>query len=699
MRPQALFPLFAQIDRLPGVGQRTQALIAKLAGDRVVDLLWHTPTGVIDRREAPALSAVVPGAVTTLLLEVLEHRPGGAPRSPHRIVCRDAEGAELDIVYFQAKADWLWKTYPPRDRVAVSGRVEQYRDRLQMVHPDEVGPPDQADTIARIEPVYPLTAGLTGKTLGRALQAVLADLPALPEWMDPALKDRMAWPDWANAVRDVHAPQTTEDLAAANPARARLAYDELLANQIALAVVRAKLRRRRGRSTPSVGTLRSRIVESLPFTLTAGQSQALADIDADMAADHRMVRLLQGDVGSGKTVVALLAMASAVEHGRQAALLAPTEILARQHLATLVPLAAKAGMAIDILTGRDSGARRAAVLLGLADGTLPLVVGTHALLQADVRFQDLALVVIDEQHRFGVDQRLALTEKGRGVDILAMTATPIPRTLQMSAYGDMDVSAIPDKPPGRAPVDTRAVPMDRLEEVVDGLARHLETGRKAFWVCPRVEDTGTDGPDAIRLTDATSRHAALVARFGDRIGLVHGRMPGAEKDAVMTAFADGPVDVLVATTVVEVGVNVPDATLMVIEHAERFGLAQLHQLRGRVGRGGGKSVCVLLYQPPVGPSMHTRLTTIRNTDDGFAIAEADLALRGAGDMLGIRQSGLPDFRMAVLPAHQDLLAIAHDDARVLLAADPNLDTPRGEAVRTLLYLWDRDSAIRYLQSG
>ncbi|MCA8907463.1 MAG: ATP-dependent DNA helicase RecG, partial [Rhodospirillaceae bacterium] len=392
------------------------------------------------------------------------------------------------------------------------------------------------------------------------------------------------------------------------------------------------------------------------------------------------------------TVVALLAMLAAVEAGRQAALLAPTEILARQHLATLAPLAARAGVAIDLLTGRDAANRRTAVLLGLADGTLPLVVGTHALLQDDVRFQDLALAVIDEQHRFGVDQRLALTEKGTAVDILAMTATPIPRTLQMSAYGDMDVSAIREKPPGRTPVDTRAIPMDRLEEVVDGLARHLATGAKAFWVCPRVEDGGDLGG----LTDATGRAATLGSRFGKRVGLVHGRMASADKDAVMTAFADGDVDVLVATTVVEVGVNVPSATLMVIEHAERFGLAQLHQLRGRVGRGTDKSVCLLLYQPPVSDTMRQRLTTIRDTDDGFAIAEADLALRGAGDMLGVKQSGLPDFRLADLPAHTDLLAIAHDDARVLLANDPDLTGPRGEAVRTLLYLWERDAAIRYL---
>ena len=693
MRPQSLFPLFATVDRLPGIGPKTLALIAKLAGPRVIDLLWHRPSGLIDRRRLPAIAEARPGSIGTVVVTVRQHRPGGAPRSPHRVTCDDPTG-EIDIVYFQGKADWLWTTYPPGQTVVVSGRIEQYRDRLQIVHPDEVGAPDDLNDIARLEPVYPLTAGLTGRNLGRAMAPALADLPDLPEWLDPALKARTGWPDWADALRALHAPQDQADLSPLAAARARLAYDELLANQVALAVVRAKLRRQRGRATVGTGVLRDRVRAALPFALTDAQTRALVEIDADLAAETRMLRLLQGDVGSGKTVVALLAMIAAVEAGRQAALLAPTEILARQHRDTLLPLAAKAGLAIDLLTGRDKGARRTSVLLGLADGSLPLVVGTHALLQDDVRFRDLALAVVDEQHRFGVDQRLALASKGGAVDILAMTATPIPRTLQMCAYGDMDVSLIPEKPPGRTPVDTRAVPLERLDEVVEGLARHLAGGAKAFWVCPRVDDGAMDA-----LSDATSRHAALRARFGDRVGLVHGRLTGPDKDAVMTAFADGGVDVLVATTVVEVGVNVPSATLMVIEHAERFGLAQLHQLRGRVGRGGDRSVCLLLYQPPVGEAVRRRLTTIRDTEDGFEIAEADLAMRGAGDMLGIRQSGLPEFRMADLAAHKDLLGVAQDDARLLLNRDPDLEGARGTAVRTLLYLWERDAAIRYLRSG
>ncbi|HEX7967317.1 MAG TPA: ATP-dependent DNA helicase RecG, partial [Stellaceae bacterium] len=463
---------------------------------------------------------------------------------------------------------------------------------------------------------------------------------------------------------------------------------------LAIALVRAHTKRLPGRTVAAEGKLRQRVTAALPFALTQAQRQASAEIAGDMASPTRMLRLLQGDVGSGKTVVALIAMLDAVEAGCQAALMAPTEILARQHFATLSKLAAPAGVEIALLTGREKGRAREALLARLTAGEIDIIVGTHALFQEDVAFKDLALAVIDEQHRFGVEQRIALSGKGRGVDILVMTATPIPRTLLLTSYGDLDSSRLTEKPAGRQAVTTRTLPLARLEEVIEAVRRALSQGAKVYWVCPLVEES-----EAVDLAAVDERHAQLKASFGERVGLVHGRMKGAEKDRVMESFAHGGVDVLVATTVIEVGVDVPDATVMVIEHAERFGLAQLHQLRGRIGRGDKPSACLLLYATPLGETAKARLTILRETEDGFRIAEEDLRLRGAGEVLGTRQSGMPELHLADLAAHADLLAVARDDARLALTRDPELASPRGEALRTLLYLFQRDVAVRYVRSG
>jgi ATP-dependent DNA helicase RecG len=407
-----------------------------------------------------------------------------------------------------------------------------------------------------------------------------------------------------------------------------------------------------------------------------------------------MLRLLQGDVGSGKTVVALLAMARAVEAGGQAALMAPTEILARQHLATVAPLAERAGLRTAILTGREKGRERSDTLAGLADGSIDIVIGTHALFQEAVTFQNLAFAVVDEQHRFGVHQRLAMTAKGDAPDMLVMTATPIPRTLVLTAFGDMDVSKLTEKPAGRQPVRTVTLPMERLSELVGRIRDAVTEGQKIYWICPLVEES-----EEAKLMSAQERYDALKPVFGDRLGLVHGRMKGADKDAAMRAFKEGETRVLVATTVIEVGVDVPDATIMVIEHAERFGLAQLHQLRGRVGRGSKPSSCVLLYKEPLSETATRRLSVMRETEDGFVIAEEDLKLRGEGELLGTRQSGTPGFQVARIEFHADLLEAARDEARLILSRDPDLQSERGEALRLLLYLFGRDEAVRLLRAG
>ena len=693
MRPEILFPLFAPVRSLPGLGPRLGEAVAKLAGEKVVDLLWHLPTGLIDRRYAPKIVEAIPGRVATLTVTVGAHRPPRIPRLPYRVACFDDTGT-IELVFFHAHADYLTKMLPVASVRVVSGRVEQYQDRVQMTHPDHIAAPEQESALAAVEPVYPLTAGLTPKPLLRAIRAALARAPDLPEWQDAAWRERQHWPGWHAALTAAHAPESESDLAPETPARSRLAYDELLADQLALALVRANQRRLPGRVITGDGRLLAKAVAALPFQLTGSQRTALDEILADMAQPVRMLRLLQGDVGSGKTVVAFLAMVRAVEAGGQAALMAPIEILARQHFATIEPFAKAVGLGVVLLTGRDKGRARAEAVAGLAAGTVDIAIGTHALFQEDIEFKDLALAVIDEQHRFGVHQRLTLAAKGKATDMLVMTATPIPRTLMLACYSDLDSSRLTDKPAGRQPVDTRVLPIDRLDEVVDGLARATAEGARVFWVCPLVDES-----EALDIAAATERHAHLNMRFPGRVGLVHGRMKGPEKDRVMADFADGRLDILVATTVIEVGVDVPEATVMVVEHAERFGLAQLHQLRGRVGRGIRASSCLLLYQAPLTETARARLEILRQTDDGFRIAEEDLRLRGAGELLGTRQSGLPAFRLADLARHQELLFAARDDAKLILERDAELASPRGQALRVLLYLFERDAAVRTLRSG
>lgn len=694
MRPEILFPLFSSVSTLPGIGPRLEKLVARAAGPRVADLIAHLPSGLVDRRHRPTISAAHEGEMVTIEVQVGLHVPSRRRGLPYRVHVHDATG-EMQLVFFNGREDYLNKLLPEGATRFISGRFELYQGQPQMTHPDHVVAPEEIGNLPLVEPVYGLTAGLPLKVVQKGMKAALKKLPELPEWQDPAWVRQHLWPDWHDALITVHNPQSEDDLLPLAPARARLAFDELLANQLALSIVRARMRRLPGRAVKGDGHLRDRVIGHLPYTLTGAQRMALGEIEADMVSDRRMLRLLQGDVGSGKTIVALLAMLNAVEADMQAALMVPTEILARQHYATLKPLCDGVGIRIEVLTGRDKGKRRAELLAALAAGEIHILVGTHALFQDEVQFKALALVVVDEQHRFGVHQRLQLQAKGGvGTDILVMTATPIPRTLTLTAYGDMDVSRLDQKPPGRKPVETRALPIERLDDVVAGVGRAVQAGAQVYWVCPLVEES-----DEVDAAAAEDRFKHLTELFGDQVGMVHGRMKEALKDAAMARFESGDTRILVATTVIEVGVNVPTATVMVIEHAERFGLAQLHQLRGRVGRGGDKSSCLLLYQSPLSETATRRIKILRETEDGFRIAEEDLQLRGAGELLGTRQSGLPAFRYADLNAHADLMQVAYDDARLILSRDPDLKSVRGEALKILLYLFERDEAIRYWRSG
>ncbi len=700
MRPNVLNPLFAPLSALPGIGPKLEKLFARLIGrddepPRVIDLLFHLPTGLVDRRNQPKLSNVTPDTVVTVAVTVDRHRPppSNRPRAPYNIDASDDTNT-LTITYFNARRDYLEKLFPEGALRYVSGIATLYDGHLQMLHPDRVVDAAGFARLPLIDPVYPLTEGLHPNQVRKALDLALERLPALPEWQDPAWLTKNTYPSFAAALASIHRPATPDDISPESAAWSRLAYDELLASQLALALLRGHMRSRTGRGSAAEGKLRARITAALPYSLTPSQQRAVSDITADLAQPQRMLRLLHGDVGSGKTVVALIAAAHVIEAGRQAAFMAPTEILARQHFATIAPLAASAGIRVAILTGRERGRERSETLAALALGDIDLILGTHALFQDEVAFRDLALAIVDEQHRFGVHQRLALARKGEAVDLLVLTATPIPRTLVLTYFGDMDVSELREKPAGRQKIDTRAVPLTRLDEVIEAVARALDEGRRVYWVCPLVEES-----ESIDLAAAEERYRHLLQRFGDTVDIVHGRMRGAEKDRAMERFAKGETRLLVATTVIEVGVDVPEASVMVIEHAERFGLAQLHQLRGRVGRGAERSICLLLYRAPLGVTAKARLAVLRETDDGFRIAEEDLKLRGEGDVLGTRQSGMPGFRIARLDVHGKLLPAARDDAALVLARDPKLNSPRGQALRHLLYLFARDEAIRLLGAG
>jgi ATP-dependent DNA helicase RecG len=704
MRPPVLNPLFASASSLKGIGPGLDKALARFlsplpdekgAHARIIDLLFHLPSGLIDRRNSYSIRDLPDSGIVTVEVTIGRHRaPPPQRRVPYRIDCFDDTG-RLTLVYFHSFAQHLQRLLPPGETRIVSGRIDWFQGEPQIVHPDHVLTANEFSKMPLIEPVYPLTQGLSLKILGKAIRTALTRLPELPEWLDEGvLKDRCL-PSFSTALRNIHRPDEIDDAAPDSAARKRLAYDELLANQLALLLVRRHMSRARGRAIVTEGKLRNKIISSLPFRLTASQQAAIEMILKDMAAPERMLRLLQGDVGSGKTVVALLALATAVEAGAQGAFMVPTEILARQHFATIHAMAARTNIRIDILTGREKGAERQQILDRIASGGSQIIIGTHALFQEKVEFRNLALAVIDEQHRFGVHQRLALQQKaGVAADLLVMTATPIPRTLSLTLYGDMDVSRLTEKPAGRQKIDTRTMPKDRLDELVEGLGRALVHGQKVYWVCPLIEES-----ESLDKAAAEARLAYLSEHFPGRTGLIHGRMKGGAKEEIMRRFKSGEISILVSTTVIEVGVDVSDASIMIIENAERFGLAQLHQLRGRVGRGTAKSNCILLYSPPLASTAKARLQIMRETDDGFVIAEQDLLLRGAGEILGTRQSGLPQFRLADLGVHADLLAQARSDAEAMLVQDPLLKSRRGEALRILLYLFERDEAVRLLTAG
>lgn len=693
-RPEILFPLFKEMTTLTGVGPKTAQNFLNLNIKSPKDLLFCLPHSFVDRSPVTTVQGCSTGQVVSVKVKIIKHIPPRQRGRPFRVLCEDPE-TTLELVFFHARGPYLEKILPIGEHKLISGKLEFFDGRAQMAHPDHVVDEDAAENFPRFEPVYPLTSGITQTVMGKAIGSAMTSLPSMPEWLDASVVFQQNWPSFEDALHQAHHPKSLDEVLPHAKPRQRLAYDELFAHQVTKAIARGRMRTKPGRATIGNRHLHKKILNTLPFAPTDAQTRAVSEIIDDLASDRRMNRLLQGDVGAGKTLVAFLALLTAVEAGGQGVLMAPTEILARQHMEGLHNLAQEAGVVMALLTGRDKGAERAEKLSNLAQGKIDILVGTHAVFQTGVEFSDLRLAVIDEQHRFGVNQRLALGEKGDRVDVLVMTATPIPRSLELAQYGDMDVSVLDEKPPGRLPITTAVVPLSRYDEILEKLRSAVAAGTQVYWVCPLVEES-----EVMDLTAAQERFKKLRAALGDDlVGLVHGQLAPAEKDQAMAKFVAGNTKVLVATTVIEVGVNVPNATIMVIERAESFGLAQLHQLRGRVGRGDKQSTCLLLYQAPLTETAEKRLSIMRETEDGFRIANEDLLIRGAGDVIGTAQSGLPKFRVANLERQAGLMETAQKDARLLLDRDPELQSPRGQAVRTLLWLMEQDRAIRLISVG
>lgn len=693
MRPSILYPLFAPIDAIKGVGLKYGKLIKNLCGDKIVDMLFHLPVNLIDRTYTPPLKDAVDGRIWTGVVTITEHQKPATKKHPYRIYCTDGS-AEIVLVFFKVYADSLAKNYPVGEKRAISGKLEYFNGMWQMSHPDYVVSAGNLKAIACQEPVYPLTAGITNKMVLKLREEALNRLPDFPEWLAPNSLQTLEYVSFKQALEKVHHPNNLADLLPNSTARRRLAYDEILSNQLALAFIRQKVKQQKGRAFKGNNSLYQKVLDSLPFSLTKAQENALAEIEKDQKEPYKMLRLLQGDVGSGKTVVALLSMLKVIEDGVQTALMAPTEILAKQHYETITELCKNTDINISLLTGKLRPKEKREIYAKLATGEINILIGTHALFTDSVKFKDLGYVVIDEQHRFGVNQRLSLSAKGEMCDVLVMTATPIPRSLLLTAYGDMDYSKIGELPAGRKPTKTVVMNVNKIPDVIEGLKRKLEQGTRAYWVCPLVEES-----EKSDLAAATERYEMLQKEFGDTVGLVHGKMKESEKDAVMEEFKLGKKTLLVATTVIEVGVNVPEATIMVIEHAERFGLAQLHQLRGRIKRGYEAGSCVLLYGYPISAEGRERLDIMKQTEDGFYIAEKDLELRGGGEILGTRQSGFTQFKLADMSCHTDLLIKARDDVQEILKTDSKLETERGLALKILLYLFEQNEAVKTYLAG
>ena len=693
MRPEKIKSIYSSISELPGVGPKIENLFNRMGIFRNLHFLWHIPYNVIKRQKHLNIHEAEINSLVTLKIKVLRHKPSRFKRQPYKINCICGE-TPIDIVYFYARHPVMRATLPVGKEKYVSGKLEYFRNNFQITHPSHIIDAEQIKSLKDIEPVYSLTSGLSQRIVLKYLDKILNSLPKFDEWIEKKILKKYSFENWNKSINSIHNPKNSEDLINNNIFRRRLAYDELLAHQLAISIIRNSNQKKLGIFFNKKSNLTENFIKKLPFELTKSQNKAWDEIKEDLMSRDQMVRLLQGDVGSGKTIIALLSMLLAVESGYQASIMVPTSILANQHFQNISELLKHSSIKIILLTGKDKGKNRLEKIKIIENGEANIIIGTHALIQDDINFKSIGIVVVDEQHRFGVFQRMAFTYKGVRPSVLVMSATPIPRTLSLAAYGDMDETRITEKPIGRLPIITTSLKFINEFKLIKRLKEKIKTGEKTYWICPLVEES-----EELDLKAATTRYNNLNKIFKKQVLLVHGRLHEKEKEEIMEKFKNENYKILVATTVIEVGIDIKDATTIIIEHAERFGLAQLHQLRGRVGRNNLQSYCILLHKDSIGDNAKRRINKMKATNDGFEIAEEDLNIRGPGEILGKKQSGIPSFKLADLTYDADLLKDAREAATEIINTNPKLNNNHGNNLKELLYLFERDVAIKTLQAG
>ena len=696
IRPQFLFPLFGSLENLKGIGSKTVLNLKKIGIYKPLDFLYSFPTNLKTRVFANTVSDLNVNKVVIIKIKIIKHNFKYF-KGPLNIEVTDGL-KKINLIFFNAKNDWIKKNFPIEQERIISGKLEKYKNQFQIIHPDYIEKIFDIDKIPVIEPIYSLTKGISQKvflnSVNQILQLISEEISNC-EWINKKRLKEMNWTDFKNSLKKIHNPKTNEDISLNSNYRLRLAYDELLSHQLSLVIARS-FSKKNTKKRKKIGYKFSTLMKKrLPFSLTNSQEKCIAEIQSDLSRDERMYRLIQGDVGSGKTLVAFFSMLFVAENSGQAVLMVPTDILAKQHYNNFQEYTKDIEVNSVLLTGKMKTNEKKQVLEAIKLGQADIIIGTHSLFQKGVIFENLELVIIDEQHKFGVQQRHDLIQKGENLDILVMTATPIPRTLELANYGDMDISRILDKPMNRQKIDTSIISEKKIEILISRILEICKKGTQSYWVCPLIEEG-----DKSELVAIEQRFSSLNKMLpGIKIDILHGKMSEEQKNKIMTSFKNGNIQILLATTVIEVGIDVPNATIIVIEGAERFGLAQLHQLRGRVGRGKKQSNCILIYSKNIGRLGKERLEVLRKFDNGFDIAEEDLKMRGGGNPIGQQQSGIPKFRIANLDFDKELLSYANQDANEIIKNNKYLKGEHGKNLRVLLHLMNKDNSLKLLESG
>ena len=671
--------IFEDVSKIKGVGKKLSIYLKKKKIEKVNDLLWDLPYSFTDRTEIVSLNKLEIGKIVTAKVKVIKYNFPRIRNLPNKIKCKDEFG-EIDLVFFNSREGYIRKVLPINEWVVISGKIGFFGNKYQITNPDYITKIDNLDYVNKIIPKYTLTEGLTEKTYRKIIESVIKNLPELNEWHDQDLLKKMKFPSWKNSIINLHDPNNSRNLNSVY--YKRLAYDEIFANLLFLSKNRYKIKKIKKNKKKFTKLYSSKLTSQLPFKLTKNQISVCEEIDSDLKSSERMYRILQGDVGSGKTIVALLACLNVIESNFQTALMAPTEILAQQHFDLFSKLLKKANIKINItfLSGKTEQKKRKQIIQDLKNNKIDFLIGTHALFQKSIIFKNLGLIIIDEQHKFGVRQRINLAKKGNeDCDVLLMSATPIPRTMIMSIYGDMDTSKLIEKPSIRQKILTLSKPENKINEIWPFIEKKMKEGEQVFWVCPLIEDS-----KKLDYSSTVKKFDLINKKFPKKVGVIHGSLNDDEKEKILKKFLNKEIHILISTTVIEVGIDFPNATVIVIENSNKFGLAQLHQLRGRIGRGEKRGTCILLFKNNLSQNARKRINILKNSDDGFFIAEEDMKLRGYGDIIGFKQSGIKYFKIADPIHHENLFKLAESNIKSLNEKELN-----NNKYITLLKLFDK----------